>query len=344
MSTLFYAAEVAEAVEAGRIVDLFAGPRGWSEGLRLVDPAARDIGLELDRWANATARAAGHLVVECDVSAVDPADYAGAEGLIASPPCQAFSLAGLQHGRAHVDVLCDAIDRRDWAVRPDRDPNVWLALEVGRWYEALRPRWLALEQVPGVMPLWERYAALLRSDGYSVWTGVLNAADYGVPQTRRRAVLVAHRDRSVSSPTATHAEVPTGDLLPWVTMADALGWGMTDRSSFTLTEKARSWLVNTGRDWKPGATRAEAQTIDASLVPSPALTSKSGSQWHLGSGELDDEGVLRLSIRDALLIQSFPADYPVRGGRTKCFEQIGNAVPPGLARAVLMQLLDVCDT
>lgn len=395
--TLFYADEVAEARAAADVVDLFAGPRGWSEGLHLLDPSARDIGVELDRWANATARAAGHLTVEADVSAIDPHDYAGARGLIASPPCQAFSAAGNGHGRDHLERLLDAIDRGEWTARPHRDPNVWLVLEVGRWAEALQPEWIACEQVPAVLPIWERYAAVLAASGYSSWSGILNAADYGVPQTRRRAVLIASRTHRVDRPPPTHDEHGP-PLEPWVTMADALGWPdqyrvgfprlddvgtsgdgyrerdwrSADQPSFTLTEKARSWSVNTGRDWKPGGTRADAQTVPVS-EPSPTVTTMS-DRWiferpsttilgdprvwppghkinqddrdRLGDEEAearygDRAGTeaIRLEIADALVLQSFRRDYPVRGTKTKQFEQIGNAVPPRLAAEILRQVI-----
>jgi DNA (cytosine-5)-methyltransferase 1 len=395
--TLFYADEVAEARQLADVVDLFAGPRGWSEGLHLLDPAARDIGVELDRWANATARAAGHLTVEADVSEVDPHDYAGARGLIASPPCQAFSAAGSGHGRKHLDALLDAIDRGEWTARPHRDPNVWLALEVGRWAEALQPEWIALEQVPAVLPIWERYAAVLFASGYRTWSGILNAADYGVPQTRRRAVLIASRSHRVDRPPPTHDEHGAAGKARWVTMADALGWPeafrvgfprlddrgdsedgyrerdwrSADQPSFTLTEKARSWSVNTGRDWEPGTPREEAQTVEATR-PAPTVTGQALS-WHftrpsttiLGDPRVwppghkinqDDRDRLgdeeaetrygdragseatRLEIADALVLQSFRRDYPVRGTKTKQFEQIGNAVPPRLAAEILRQV------
>ena len=406
--SLFYAHEVAHAVALADVVDLFAGPRGWSEGLHLLDPDARDIGVELDRWANATARAAGHLTVEADVSEVNPTDYAGARGLIASPPCQAFSTAGTGHGREHLAALLEAVDRHDWTARPHRDPNVWLVLEVGRWISKLAPEWIACEQVPAVLPIWERYAAWLSEAGYSTWTGILNAADYGVPQIRKRAVLIASRTTTVDRPPPSHSK--DGDPLEqWITMAEALGWtgrvgfprlddtgtsedgyrerdwNTTDNPSHTLTEKARSWLVSTGRDWRADGS---SQMIDGTEQPAPTVSASSGGQWHLGEtnrsrspieAEPDEpdgwvferpsttiagdarafspgghkandgrdnskqigrsENTIMLEIADALRLQSFRADYPVKGTKTKQFEQIGNAVPPLLAAAVLRQVI-----
>src|SRR5690606_37870098 len=111
-----------------------------------------------------------------------------------------------------------------------------------------------------VLPLWSALAHVLERHGFSTWAGVLCAADYGVPQTRRRAVLMASRVRAAMPPTPTHAEMPGmfGER-PWVSMAEALGWGgpalvkrerSGDRSEETfdargpsqaLTSKARSW-------------------------------------------------------------------------------------------------------
>ena len=71
-----------------------------------------------------------------------------------------------------------------------------------------------------------------------MWAGVLNAADYGVPQTRKRAFCLAHRTRTVHAPEATHDRDPQpslfGELAPWVSMASALGWGMTDKPTPTV--------------------------------------------------------------------------------------------------------------
>jgi DNA (cytosine-5)-methyltransferase 1 len=367
------------------IVDLYAGPGGWSEALRLLGIPG-EVGIEWDAAACATRAAAGFATIRADIGTYPTAPFAGkVRGLIGSPPCPAFSAAGRGHGRDVLPEIVEAIHRRDWTARPDPDPEVWLVIDLGRWLEDLDPEWIALEQVPAVLPVWRAYAHLLEARGYSVWTGLLNAADYGVPQTRRRAILVASRTSVVSAPPATHARTPTptlfGELLPWVTMAQALGWTGPARVGFprlddlgtspdgyrerdwrdahtepagVLTEKARSWMIVTGTTTeRADGLHQYERTVER---PAPVLTSQSRS-WTferpsttiLGaprisapghhdpneSGSQFGEGSVRLEIAEALLLQSFPADYPLRGTRTKQFEQVGNAIPPGLAAAVL---------
>lgn len=394
--TLFYEQEV--AAFDGHDVDLFAGPGGWSEALRQLD--RWEIGIEWDRWACGTRRRAGHLTLEADVSHVDPAAFVGAPGLIGSPPCQSFSTAGKQIGRDYLPELASAIDEGRWSARPTRNPQVWLVLEVGRWWEILQPEWVACEQVPAVLPLWERYADRMTAAGYSTWTGILNAADYGVPQIRKRAVLMAHRSRTVTPPLPTHG--PT-TATPWVTMAAALGWTgrvgfprlddrgdspdgyrerdlrTTDEPSFTVTEKARSWTVHTGQNShtsagdvpyvrdadRPNSTitsQARSWTISEDDEPTellregweherPATTIAGDARvFAPGSHKANDgrdntkavgrsDEAIRISARDALILQGFRPDYPVAGGKTKQFEQIGNAIPPPLALAILRSLI-----
>ena len=232
------------------ILDLFAGPGGWDEGLKL---AGRTdvIGAEIDEWACATATAAGHARLfhrKADVYGLNPAQFAGAEGLIASPTCQGFSPAGLRAGIGDLGIVRDLI--AGMALGQDRRTEVFFdvadlrSIHMGeplRFAMALRPRWVACEQVPAVLSLWELTADALRTLGYRTWTGVLSSERFGVPQTRKRAFLLAHLERQPGPPRATHSAYYSRDpqrrdpgVLPWVSMAEALGWGMTARPYYAV--------------------------------------------------------------------------------------------------------------
>lgn len=393
------------------IIDGFAGPGGWDLGLRSCGREA--IGIEKDAAACATRAAAGLHTIRADMTNYPLVQLGGmVDGLILSPPCPDFSAAGLRAGIA--------------------GESGRLMAQVLLWVEALAPLWVACEQVPPALDWWEAYAATLRVWGYRTWCGILNAADFGVPQTRRRAFLLAHLERQPQPPHPTHDRAPMqplfgAELKPWVSMAEALGWGATarpyptiasgrqsggpdkekvggsrDRALLYAEQDSGDWVVNTGRDWKEGGSRDDAQEVSLS---EPAPTLDGDGKWQLRErqakgtvrdkdepamtftasadngnfqfvrGEPEDpdwpykrpsttvagdprvpqpghknevaspdspgrmEGAIRLGIRDALLLQSFPADFPVQGTKTKQFEQVGNAVPPLLAAAILKELL-----
>lgn len=164
-------------------LDLFAGPGGWdyaAAGLGL-DP----LGIEHDDAACATRAAAGLRTVQADVSALDPDDFGPVDLLIASPPCQAWSMAGKRGGEADkglVYELTDHIAQGREIVNPItgwEDERSKLVTEPLRWALALRPRYIALEQVPPVLDYWKHIAEILRGEGYSAWAGILEAERYG---------------------------------------------------------------------------------------------------------------------------------------------------------------------
>ncbi|MCX5303169.1 DNA cytosine methyltransferase [Streptomyces sp. NBC_00160] len=230
----------------GRLVlDLFAGPGGWSHALSVL--GTRDVGLEWDAWACRTRAAAGQLTIRTDVAMYPTWPLVGrTAGVIASPPCQAWSMAGKRLGLVDQPLVHQAVadlavgrDTRAKLLTACKDVRSLLAAEPMRYLHALHavgePEWIVMEEVPDVLPLWRQYAVILRGWGFSVWTGVLNCADYGVPQTRRRAILLASRTRTAEPPQPTHAQTAEPESLfgpgreRWVSMAEALGWGATDR-------------------------------------------------------------------------------------------------------------------
>jgi DNA (cytosine-5)-methyltransferase 1 len=373
-----------------RILDLFAGPGGWSEGIRR-HLGLTDIGIEWDAAACQTRAAAGHTTIRADIAQIATEPMRGKfQGKISSAPCQAFSRAGKRLGLVDLPLLHQAVhdlahgrDTRTKLRAACKDPRSLLAAEPMRYLHDLRPEWTVMEEVPDVLPLWQQYAAVLRGWDYSVWCGILNAADYGVPQTRRRAILIASRVRPVSAPTPTHDRDPQHDLFgeelaPWVSMADALGWGATDRPAPTVTAgggktggaepfptQARAallasrdrgdWVLRSGQSVagegravrqldEPAVTITGRADLCAWTTERPATTvcatDRIAPPGHRnrdagGESQFASPDTVRITVEEAAVLQSFPADYPWQGTKTKKFEQVGNAVPPLLAAHIV---------
>lgn len=430
-------------------LDLFAGPGGWDHGIE--ELGIRPLGIEWDDAACKTREARGLATLQADVSELDPADFE-AELLIGSPPCQAFSAAGKGDGNKDVPLilqaahaLSDGEDVRATMRERCADKRSLLVVEPLRWALALKPRWIALEQVPPVLVLWEHFADLLAQHGYECWVGTLQAEQYAVPQTRERAILLASLDGTPRPPEPTHQRyiaprkeadgerlfdagerqriVAPGEehLLPWISMAQALGWdegtaeyrlargeGMSerhgqrpntpdDRPAPAMTSKARTatWIVTDRWSYDVRCTGSRPRSEDD---PAPTITSaglaKRRDQWvrerpaptivttrrskdgllvgrQMAEGEGENVGgwgwerpattvagdsrifqpgghhepgkqsqnAVRVTLAEAAVLQGFPPDYPFQGSRSKQFEQVGNAVPPPLASAVITSLL-----
>jgi DNA (cytosine-5)-methyltransferase 1 len=384
--------------QPGGILDLFAGAGGWEEGLR---PLGLDaLGIELEPWACKTAEAAGHARLQADLSKLDANDFAPVWGLVGSPPCQAYSTAGKGLGAldkplviACAHELAAGNDTRTHRQQECRDTRSLLTVEPLRFALALRPRWVALEQVPAVHELWSLFAELLTSHDYHTATGVLRAECYGVPQTRRRAFLLASLDGPVELPAPTHRsydarrkETPQCErrLRPWVSMAQALsrdidGVVQTNNQTnggrrpsglrrplrapaHTLDTASGSWTfhdeqwVFRNRPRRPECLRdpdQPAPTILARGLQSwvrqrPATTvacdSRIARPGHKRNAKTPaapgrSEGAVKVTVAQAAVLQGFPADYPWQGSRCRQFQQVGNAVPPPLARRVLEQAI-----
>lgn len=325
-----------DQVRPVKIVDLFAGPGGVDVAAETLGVAT--VGVEWDPDACATRRAAGLPTEEGDVTEFGPDRFPEADVLAGGPPCQTFTVAGSGAGREALDDVLHFVRRmvaRDPAgeIKADlaklNDARTGLVLEPLRWilgaidgpqkaYEAV-----VLEQVPAVLPVWEAYARALRNEGYSVDYGIMQAEAYGVPQTRRRAVLIARRgEHDIAIPKPTHRTYRKGvprsagnpALTPWRTMADVLRRNM----AFEVISN-----YGTGGDPKTRGRRSSSQ-------PAATVTGKI-----FRNRVVSPEGaeLPRFSYSEAGRLQTFPANYPWAGRDVG--QQIGNAVPPRLAMHAL---------
>ncbi|MEW2402329.1 DNA cytosine methyltransferase [Streptomyces sp. NPDC046862] len=369
------------------IVDLFAGPGGLDIAAEVLKVPT--IGVEWEKSTRATRKAAGLRTTEVrDVAKVNPLDpeVVSARVLTGGPPCQTYSVAGNREGHKALEEVKDLaehvgasqsvkaledawseVNRRaeelSWA-----DERTGLVLQPLRWIvekklKAEPYEVVVLEQVPTVLPVWEKYRDILRALDYDADCDILHTEEYGVPQTRRRAVLIARYRGSTGQgldfPRLTHQryrkgakrltaqepETPNNALQqnslfdpprrprrrePWVSMSDVL----KDTRSTDFVVRSN---YGSGGDPKKRGLRTSDQ-------PAATVTGKvrRNKVYDLKGFDANGEPELgpeqeRFTLREAGLLQTFPAAYPWRG--TDVAQQIGNAIPPLLALHVLCTAL-----
>jgi DNA (cytosine-5)-methyltransferase 1 len=323
-----------------RALDLFAGAGGLSVGLV---ETGFDIALavERDRAACRTYRTC-HPAVEVREGSVADVDYGALRGEIAlvagGPPCQPFSTGGLRLGHH---------DPRDGI------PAMLLVVELAQ------PEAVLIENVAGLArgaksSDLQMVLARLERLGYVPAWRVLDSADYGVPQRRTRLFIVALRDREFVFPEPTHG--PRG-AQPWVSAGSVLdaraSIGEPNPSIVTYAKRPDSrpspydgHLFNGG-----------GRPIDLARPARTILASAGGNKTHF----LDTAGVVpeyhshvrrggaprsglvpgarRLTVEESALLQSFAWGTSFEGARSQRYTQVGNAVPPLLARAVAHALM-----
>lgn len=358
-----------------KVRDLFAGS-GW--GVACEALGWDEHGVEIMPEAQATRSAAGYKTVASDVRTVEPVlgEY---EGEIASPSCKRYSPAGNGAGRRALDQVLAGVkhyaDGRvlswDEAVGLVGDEDAALTLEPLRVALGSMPRFIVWEQVPAVLPVWKACARVLADRGYSTAVDVLNAEQYGVPQTRRRAILVARRDDiPAAMPTPTHSRYHTRDadrldsgVLPWVSMGETLGFygftaekvmgkGMIERygtrpgrrdtePAFTIRASAGGMepggFVLQPSEPLGGRTDEEVAAWGRTDIPAPTVAGdrRLPRRAFRKGNERQMDGALRLTPAETAALQTYPAGFPFQGSATNKFLQIGNAVPPLLGQAIL---------
>lgn len=337
-------------------VDLFAGAGGATQGLR---DAGFDVAVavECDLAAAASWRLnhLGYMLCE-DIRQVTSTAILAAAGLRpgeldllkACPPCQGFS--SLRGG-----AVADA-KRND------------LVIDTLRFVRQLQPRSVLLENVPGLQRD-GRFPALmegLRRLGYMLNNYIVEASELGVPQRRRRLVVIAVRGSHLNLPEDLRELVPVAKRRPRMTAGEALdalrsarladdSWDIWRRSSAKVAERISAIPVGGGRFDLPTHLQLECHTR---LVTKAGgnLRSATGSYGRVKADEPAPTMTTRcttvacgsfihpsenrgLSLREAAAFQTFAPNYKWFGKYGEVERQIGNAVPVWMAeelgRAVL---------
>jgi len=251
-----------------------------------------------------------------DVTGVNWKDYRGIDIVQGGPPCQPFSIAGHRTGA--------------------RDPrNMWPAFTSA--VLAVKPAAFVAENVPGLLNA--KFAGFVRRHitdplgaTYHIAKFVLNACDFGVPQTRRRVFFVGFRRadhaRRFTIPTTTHALSHVDGRRTFNLARHALGLpdigfdalAPTLRSGFTgprnttgvVNSKASLAIWSRLQIWPNGVQRSRE---DAAAYP-------------------PENGHHRLAVEDCALLQGFPHSWQFEGAVYQALGQIGNSVAPPVAYAV----------
>lgn len=269
--------------------------------------------------------------------------------LTACVPCQTFSTLGRRTDR-----------------RRDVDSRNHLVGKVAEFAAALRPSAVVMENVPPLAKN-ERFRKLvhrLRQQGYGTWFDIVNAADFGVPQRRRRLVLIALQGKP-------DREVPV--LSPSHPLLKRFCQRRTVRDAFRLLrlKKTHDRLSRPRTNYP----RIVAKRIAAippnggsrSSLPQALVLKCHKKNGHgtaagnvYGRMVLDDVAPTLttrcttpscgrflhpwanrpITLREAACLQTFPVDYEFEGGTMSIQAQIGNAVPPRLAEAIAVVVSD----
>ncbi|MGG7102174.1 DNA cytosine methyltransferase [Rhodococcus sp. 24CO] len=309
------------------VVDLFAGPGGIDVAATWLGMSA--VGVEWDDEAVATRKKAGLKTRNRDVRTLGPGHFPKETVLAGGPPCQTFTVAGSGSGRDALDDVLQLVQRMarsedvSSSLKGLDDERTGLVLEPLRWvlqaHAAGRPyEAVVLEQVQTVLPVWEAMKPVLESLGYKVVCTVLRTEEFGVPQTRRRAVLLANRKVTPIHPVPTHQAYRAGmargtgesHLLPWESMGSALERG--------------KWFEVVSNYGSGGISSARGRRT--SEQPSATVTGKISRNRIVDHMGVEQK---RFSPAEAGRLQTFPLDYKwVEQGWA---QQVGNAMPPRLA-------------
>lgn len=293
--------------------------------------------------------------IECDICKLTPKELVSKFPqlkdkdnvmLVGCAPCQPFSL-----------LRREELDENG---KPIPHKSVNLLTEFGRFVKAIKPAHVVVENVPGLNgkgnDILNNFKKMLDQEGYKVDDKVIYAKDYGVPQNRRRYVLIASRLFKPVIPQSTHGNKE--GLLPYRTVRQTISkypkikageknTQFPNHQCANLSELLLKRIKATPHDGGSRTDWPKYLILDCHKnfkghtdvygrmkwdEPSPTLTVKCFS---LSNGRFGHPEQNRaISLREAAALQTFPDDYVFYGSVQEVGRQIGNAVPVLLAKVM----------
>lgn len=296
------------------VVSLFSGAGGLDYGFIM---AGHNILWANDLYEDAVdtyRKNIGNHIICKDISLVDTNDIPNCDIVIGGFPCQGFSVANTKR---HI-----------------KDTRNTLYKQLIRVIQAKRPTFFLAENVKGILSLGkgEVIKAIIsdfQSIGYKVKYKLLNAADYGVPQTRMRVIIIGVRediDFDYQYPEPTNSQYGSLITAPWVSVGEIMA-EIPDPDLPNNLPNHQYSKYKLGFNGYIGH-----RPLDPSK-PAPTVTGRGDDKG--GVVILPHpNGLRRMSGRELAAVQSFPLNYEFCGSLSSVYRQIGNAVPPLLAYAV----------
>ena len=255
--------------------------------------------------------------------------------MVGGPPCQSFSVAAAQRFLSG--------DQRFKRTGFESEDKGRLVFEYARLIRSLRPKVFLIENVPGILTIdggsgISEVYRYLEASGYQISTPtVVDAADYGVPQHRKRAFVIGNRiGESFVFPQPSHGKTQTLLTLPHVSVAQALYGIPKSAMNHETREHAEGSIA---RYRTVGVGQRESQGRVDRLNPClPSKTVIAGGTKGGGRSHLHPFEVRTLTVRECARLQTFPDEMEFVGSTARQFTLVGNAVPPLLAEVIAREI------
>lgn len=347
-----------EKITEFRILDLFCGAGGFSFGMHQNSHFKTLVALDFNEEAANTfkknmpeAEVVTGDITDTDVKSliIEKSKAVGINMIIGGPPCQGFSMKGKKLGL--------------------EDERNYLFKEYLKLVEELEPEVFVIENVKSLLStaggyFREQILEYIHRLGYNVNYGILNAKDFGVPQSRERAIFICSKSKDIALPIGNDKGVTIRDAISdLVYLNSAQGSFESNYQMKADSEYQKKMRANSNKLYNHQATAHSKVALEKLAMIPPEKGKeylpdelKGNQKFNTTWGRLVWNGVsptidtrfdapsngtnshpeLNRSItpREAARIQSFSDDFIFYGGKRSVGRQIGNAVPPLLAKGI----------